>query len=125
MTGTYPSPAVTACAVDAGGVAVAGATLLCTIVTSEERTAIDDEEDFAVNGAAAVFEAMNEEIAVSGVTGDDVDIDEALVDDIEDVGEIDDTTGDNCVVTTGMGEVCATMLLAKGVSFGVAAFEFP
>ena len=125
MTGTYPPPAVTACAVDAGGVAVAGATLFCTIVASGERTAAGDEEDFAVNGAAAVVEATDEETAVDEVIEGDVDIDEALVDAVEDVDEINDITEDDCVVTAGMSEVDAWTLLDEAISCSVAAIVFP
>lgn len=84
---------------DAEGVAVAGATLFWTIITSGERAAVGDEEDFAVN--------------------------EALVDAFEDVGEFDDSIENDFVDTAGMAEVCARMLLAEAVSCNVAAFTFP
>ena len=125
MTGTYPPPAVTACAVDAAGVAIAGAKLLCAVITSGETTAVGDEEDFAVDGAAVVVEAIDEETPVDEATGGGVDIDEAMVDAIEDGDDSDDTKEDDRVVTTGMSEVDARTLLEEEISCSVAAIVFP
>ena len=116
---------MTACAVDAAGVAIAGATMLCAVVTSGETTAVGDEEDFAVDGAAVVVEAIDDETPVDEGTGGGVDIDEALVDAVEDGDEFDDTKEDDRVVTAGMSEVDATTLLDEEISCSVAAIVFP